>query len=119
MDFIDQIKAISQQIEKLKDQIQNEQATKTAFIMPFIQALGYNVFNPIEVAPEYAADVPGVKGEKVDYAIIKDNKPIILMECKSCNENLENPKHNSQLHRYFHVTDAKFSILTNGIIYRF
>jgi predicted type IV restriction endonuclease len=119
MDFIDQIKAIYQQIEKLKDQIQNEQATKTAFIMPFIQALGYNVFNPMEVAPEFTADVPGVKGEKVDYAIIKDNKPIILMECKSCNENLENPKHSSQLHRYFHVTDAKFSILTNGIIYRF
>lgn len=119
MDFIDQIKAISQQIEKLKTQIQNEQATKTAFIMPFIQALGYNVFNPIEVAPEFTADVPGVKGEKVDYAIIKDDKPIILMECKSCNESLGNPKHSSQLHRYFHVTDAKFSILTNGIIYRF
>lgn len=119
MDFIDQIKAISQQIEKLKAQIQNEQATKTAFIMPFIQALGYNVFNPMEVAPEFTADVPGVKGEKVDYAIIKDNKPIILMECKSCNENLEHPKHSSQLHRYFHVTEAKFSILTNGIIYRF
>lgn len=119
MDFIDQIKAISQQIEKLKAQIQNEQATKSAFIMPFIQALGYNVFNPIEVAPEFTTDVPGVKGEKVDYAIIKDDKPIILMECKSCNESLGNPKHSSQLHRYFHVTDAKFSILTNGIIYRF
>ncbi len=119
MDFIDQIKTISQQIEKLKAQIQNEQATKTAFIMPFIQALGYNVFNPMEVAPEFTADVPGVKGEKVDYAIIKDDQPIILMECKSCNENLEHPKHNSQLHRYFHVTEAKFSILTNGIIYRF
>ncbi|MGL4882363.1 MAG: type I restriction endonuclease [Waterburya sp.] len=119
MDFIDQIKTISQQIEKLKAQIQNEQATKAAFIMPFIQALGYNVFNPMEVAPEFTADVPGVKGEKVDYAIIKDDQPIILIECKSCNENLEHPKHSSQLHRYFHVTEAKFSILTNGIIYRF
>ncbi|MGL5875751.1 MAG: type I restriction endonuclease [Xenococcaceae cyanobacterium] len=119
MDFIDQIKAIFQQIEKIKAQIQNEQATKTAFIMPFIQALGYNVFNPMEVAPEFTADVPGLKGEKVDYAIIKDNKPIILMECKSCHENLENPKHSSQLHRYFNATDAKFGILTNGIIYRF
>jgi predicted type IV restriction endonuclease len=119
MDFIDQIKAISQQIEKIKAQIQNEEATKTAFIMPFIQALGYNVFNPMEVAPEFTADVPGLKGEKVDYAIIKDNKPIILMECKSCHENLENPKHSSQLHRYFNATDAKFAILTNGMIYRF
>jgi predicted type IV restriction endonuclease len=119
MDFIDQVKAISQQIEKLKPQIQNEQATKAAFIMPFIQSLGYNVFNPMEVAPEFTADVPGLKGEKVDYAIIKDGKPIILIECKSCNENLEHPKHGSQLYRYFSVTDTRFAILTNGIFYRF
>ena len=119
MDFIDQIKSISQQIQKLKEQIQTEEATKSAFIMPFIQALGYNVFNPLEVYPEFTADVPGLKGEKVDYAIIKDNKPIILIECKWCGQSLENPKHSSQLHRYFHATEAKFGILTNGIIYRF
>ena len=119
MDFIDQIKAISQQIQHLKTQIHNEQATKSAFIMPFIQALGYNVFNPVEVAPEFTADVAGLKGEKVDYAIMMDDQPIILIECKCCREDLEHPKHSSQLHRYFHVTDAKFSVLTNGIIYRF
>lgn len=119
MDFIDRIKAISQQVLKLKDQIQNEQATKAAFIMPFLQTLGYDVFNPMEVAHEFTADVPGLKGEKVDYAILMEDKPVILIECKSCNENLEHPKHNSQLHRYFHVTTAKFGILTNGIIYRF
>lgn len=119
MDFIDQIKTISQQIQKLKEQILTEEATKSAFVMPFINALGYNVFNPIEVCPEFTADVPGLKGEKVDYAIISDNKPIILIECKWCVEGLENPRHSSQLHRYFHATEAKFSILTNGIIYRF
>ena len=119
MDFIDQIKAISQQTQKFKEQILNEQATKSALIMPFIQALGYNVFNPVEVAPEFTADVIGLKGEKVDYAIIMNDQPIILIECKCCQEDLEHPKHSSQLHRYFHVTDAKFSVLTNGIIYRF
>lgn len=51
MDFIDQIKAISQQIQKLKEQILTEEATKSAFVMPFINALGYNVFNPIGFAP--------------------------------------------------------------------
>lgn len=119
MDFIDQIKAISQQIQKLKEQILTEEATKSAFVMPFINALGYNVFNPTEVCPEFTADVPGLKGEKVDYAIIKDNNPIILIECKWCGGSLENPKHSSQLHRYFHATEAKFGVLTNGIIYRF
>lgn len=119
MDFIDQIKAISQQIEKLKDQIQNEQATKSAFIMPFIQALGYNVFNPMEVAPEYTADLPGLKNDKVDYAIVDNGQPIIFIECKCCGESLESLKHSAQLRKYFHNTEAKFGILTNGILYRF
>ena len=119
MDFIDQVKTISQQIQKLKEQILTEEATKSAFVMPFINALGYNVFNPLEVCPEFTADVPGLKGEKVDYAIISDHQPIILIECKWCAESLENPRHSSQLHRYFHATEVKFSILTNGIIYRF
>jgi hypothetical protein len=119
MDFIDQIKGISQQIQKLREQILTEEATKNAFVMPFINALGYNVFNPMEVCPEFTADVPGLKGEKVDYAIIMDGNPIILIECKWCGGSLENPKHSSQLHRYFHATDAKFGVLTNGILYRF
>jgi len=119
MDFIDQIKAISQTIQKLQDSIQNEQATKTAFIMPFIQALGYNVFNPMEVHPEFTADIAGLKGEKVDYAIIIDNKPVILIECKHCHENINQLKHSSQLHRYFHATESKIGVLTNGINYRF
>lgn len=119
MDFIDQIKYISQQVLKLREQILTEEATKNAFVMPFINALGYNVFNPMEVCPEFTADVPGLKGEKVDYAIMMDGKPTILIECKWCNGSLENPKHSSQLHRYFHTTTAKFSILTNGILYRF
>ncbi len=119
MDFIDQIKGISQQIQKLREQILTEEATKNAFVMPFINALGYNVFNPMEVCPEFTADVPGLKGEKVDYAIIMDENPIILIECKWCGGSLENPKHSSQLHRYFHATEAKFGVLTNGILYRF
>jgi hypothetical protein len=119
MDFIDQIKGIVQQIQKLREQILTEEATKNAFVMPFINALGYNVFNPMEVCPEFTADVPGLKGEKVDYAIIMDGSPTILIECKWCGGSLENPRHSSQLHRYFHTTSAKFSILTNGIVYRF
>ncbi len=35
-------------------------------VMPFINALGYNVFDPLEVVPEYTADVGIKRGEKVD-----------------------------------------------------
>lgn len=114
---MDTIKQLSQRILSLKDSIQTEEATKTSFVLPFFQALGYDIFNPMEFCPEYTADVGVKKGEKVDYAIIINNEPIILIECKSCNETLD--KHGSQLFRYFSTSSAKFGILTNGIVYRF
>ena len=117
MDFKDEIKLFGDKVEKLKDQIQTEEATKNAFIMPFIKALGYDVFNPFEVMPEYVADIGIKKGEKVDYAVMKDGEPCILIECKHWGENLD--PHNSQLFRYFHTTSAKFGLLSNGIIFRF
>ncbi len=117
MDFIDQLKQFSKRVENMKDSIQTEEATKTAIIMPFFAMLGYDVFNPQEFVPEFTADVGIKKGEKVDYAIIKDGDPVILVECKSISENLD--RHDSQLFRYFGTTTAKFAVLTNGVIYRF
>ena len=117
MDFLDQIKQFAKRVETLKDSIQTEEATKTSIILPFFSMLGYDVFNPLEFVPEFVADVGIKKGEKVDYAIIKDNEPMVLIEVKATNKNLE--RHDSQLFRYFGTTKAKFAILTNGIIYRF
>lgn len=118
MDFIDQIRLLSNRVVAAKDIIQTEEATKNAMIMPFIQALGYNVFDPMEVTPELIADIGTKKGEKVDYAILKDGAPIIIFECKKAGGDL-NINHASQLFRYFHVTEARFAVLTNGLIYRF
>lgn len=117
MDLIDKLRRVSQRFVQLQDQVQTEEATKNAFVMPFISALGYDVFNPLEVVPEYIADVGVKKGEKVDYCILKDGEPIIIIECKHWKEKLE--PHKTQLHRYFHVTNGRFAILTNGIEYRF
>lgn len=117
MDFIDQVKQFSKRVESLKDGLSTEEATKTAIIMPFFSLLGYDVFNPEEFVPEYTADVGIKKGEKVDYAIMSEGLPVILIECKWIGEPLE--KHDSQLFRYFGTTKAKFAILTNGQYYRF
>lgn len=117
MEFQNKLKSLAERVIDVKENIQTEEATKNAFIMPFIQILGYDVFNPLEVVPEYTADMGIKKGEKVDYAIIQDDNPIILIECKHWKENLD--LHNSQLHRYFHATKARFGLLTNGLKYRF
>jgi len=115
--FPELIKSLSKRVQKIKDTIQTEEATKTSIIMPFFQALNYDVFNPEEFLPEFVADVGIKKGEKVDYAIMRNGEPLILIEAKSVQEQIN--KHDSQLFRYFGTTKAKFAILTNGIIYRF
>jgi hypothetical protein len=118
MDLIDQIKTLSARLSTTRTLIQTEEATKTAMVLPFIQLLGYNVFDPTEVTPELIADIGTKKGEKVDYAILRDGKPIMLVECKKCGGEL-NINHASQLFRYFHVTSARFGVLTNGLSYQF
>lgn len=118
VDFIDQVRVLSSRIANTKNIIQTEEATKNAMVMPFIQILGYNPFDPLEVTPELVADVGTKKGEKVDYAIHKDGKPIIIFECKKAGADL-NIGHTSQIFRYFHVTEARFGVLTNGLVYKF
>ena len=118
MSFDEKINALAEKISSLIDHLGTEEATKNALIMPFIAALGYDVFNPQEVIPEFVADHGTKKGEKVDYAIKQDNEIIILIECKHAKSNLSN-ENMSQLYRYFAVTKSRIAILTNGVNYLF
>lgn len=117
MDFKDSIIELSERIEKLRDNITTEEATKNAFIMPLIAALGYDVFNPLEVVPELDCDLIKKKGDKIDYAIVKDGSPILLIECKHWEQNLS--LHDTQLQKYFVASNSRFGVLTNGVEYRF
>jgi len=118
MNFNEKIMAIADRIPQIVDSLETEEATKNALVMPFIQALGYDIFNPQEVVPEFVADVGTKKGEKVDYAIKNNGEVIILIECKPASSNL-NDANISQLYRYFTTTNARIAILTNGVHYRF
>lgn len=118
MGFKEDMQRLSTQVAERKSHVVNEEMTKQVLIMPFIQALGFDIFNPLEVRPEYIADFGKKKGEKVDYAIFKDEAPAMFIEAKSVNEDLEN--HDAQLARYFNATPGvRIAILTNGIIYKF
>jgi len=118
MEFTEAIRSLSARVALHRETVQTEEATKTAMVMPFIHALGYNVFDPREVTPELIADVGTKKGEKVDYAIMRDGKPIMIFECKKAGADL-NINHAAQLFRYFSVTETRFGILTNGLTYQF
>ncbi|WP_229360290.1 type I restriction endonuclease [Ferrimonas sediminicola] len=119
MDFIERLEALAKKLEQVKETLATEEATKNALVMPFLHSvLGYDVFDPTEVIPEFTADTGTKKGEKVDYALMKDGEVQILIECKKYGEQLTS-KHASQLFRYFSVTRARLAILTNGAQYEF
>ena len=118
MDLATKLEELKKRTIEHREVLLTEEAAKNALVMPFIQALGYDVFNPSEVVPEFTADVGLKKGEKVDYAIRNGGKISILVECKPSSVAL-NVSHASQLFRYFSVADARLAILTNGVVYQF
>ncbi|WP_087130042.1 type I restriction endonuclease [Microbacterium esteraromaticum] len=119
MEFTERLSSLAVKVRNQAEAIGTEEATKNAFIMPFISSiLGYDVFDPLEVVPEFTADVGLKKGEKVDYAIMRDGEVQILIECKPSLGVLK-IEHASQLFRYFAVTNARIAVLTNGVQWHF
>nr|WP_137676789.1 type I restriction endonuclease [Parerythrobacter lutipelagi] len=118
MELEARLEALSDKAKKHREVLGTEEAAKTALVLPFLQALGFDVFNPSEVVPEFTCDVGTKKGEKVDYAIVLEGDVTMLIECKPTSQELS-LRHASQLYRYFGVTDAKFAILTNGADFKF
>lgn len=118
MDLATKLAELQKRTIEHREVLLTEEAAKTALVMPFIQALGYDVFNPSEVVPEFTADVGTKKGEKVDYAICDGGKVKILVECKPASTPLD-LNHASQLYRYFSVSDSRLAILTNGVVFHF
>ena len=120
MDFKDEILALGQKSKNYSKQLlgATEEATKTALIIPFIQILGYDTSNPFEVVPEFGAELGSYKDQRVDYGIVKDSKPIIIIECKKYGEPLD-AKKSAQLLAYFQGASVKVAVLTDGRFYQF
>jgi hypothetical protein len=118
MELETQLADLSKVVRDHREVLLTEEAAKNALVMPFLRALGYDVFNPGEVVPEFTCDVATKKGEKVDYAICNAGRLVMLIECKPANTELS-VKNAGQLYRYFSVTDARIAVLTNGVVYKF
>ena len=118
MDFIDEVRTRAARFAQKLEHLETEEATKTALVLPFIQMLGYNPFDPQEVLPEFDAGFGSKKDAKVDYALLQHGQPIILIEAKKYGFPLT-VESLGQLASYFAATNARFGVLTDGIIYRF
>lgn len=118
--FKDDFRTFRNKVQQYSDKFDTmtEEATKNAIIMPFLVLLGYDVFDPEEIIPEYTCDVAGKKGEKIDYVILHDGEPTVLIEAKRAGLKLQKQQQ-GQLYRYFSTNRCRLAVLTNGITYSF
>lgn len=97
-----------------------EESTKQALVLPMLDALGFDIWDPAEVCPEFEADFATKKSgqkEKVDIALLLNNAPYVFIEVKSVDSSLDG--HEGQLARYFNSTSSvTLGVLTNGIEWR-
>jgi predicted type IV restriction endonuclease len=117
MDFTARVREFAKECEERLPHLRNEEGTKVALVLPFLRLLGYDTTNPAEIVAEFTADIGTKKGERVDFAIKINGRPMVLLEVKSYGDELT--AHDTQLFRYLTATDAKFAILTDGIRYKF
>ena len=121
MGLSDDLRRLAEQVRKRQAHIHGEEATKNALILPFLGVLGYDVFDPTEVQPEYTSEMGKRRGgppEKVDYAIHLGAIPVMFVECKAAD--VEPNQHGGQLARYFNATPSvKVAVVTNGARYLF
>ncbi|WGD31538.1 type I restriction enzyme HsdR N-terminal domain-containing protein [Ancylobacter sp. WKF20] len=110
--------AFAERVQRVRGHIHNEEQTKVALVLPFISILGYDDRDPTEVAAEHAADFSDKYRNRVDYAVLKDLKPVIAVECKSVGNGRKDDR--GQLKAYFNASrTVKLGVLTDGIVYEF
>lgn len=113
-----EIEALAHRAIELSEYIASEEGSKTSLVLPMLGALGYDIFNPKQVAAELTADVGIKRGEKVDYALMAAGKPKLIIECKKIGDPLGKAAI-SQLFRYYTALRVRFGVLTDGITYQF
>lgn len=118
-DFILRLKNHIDHVKKVGEHCSTEETTKQALILPLLDILGFNPYDPTKVLAEFAADFPGVKAtERVDYALYCNGQPVMFIEAKSYSSNLTN--HAPQLSRYFNSSlGVTIGAITNGREWRF
>lgn len=117
-DFRASLVSFAERIQRVREHVKNEEATKVSLILSFIGLLGYDILDPTEVAAEHASDFSEKYKNRVDYAILRDLKPVIAVECKCLGNGKKDDR--GQLKAYFNASKTvKLGILTDGVLYEF
>ena len=112
----ERLESFATRAKRVEPACDNEEQTKVSLINPYLEILGYDVRDPAVCRLEYEADI-GAGRERVDYAIMRDGRPLMLIEAKAATESLP-PEAPPQLQRYFVSKNVEFAALTNGVVWQ-
>jgi predicted transport protein len=108
------IENLRMKLDKHRKDDLKEYPTRTIFVDPLLQALGWDVRDPDEVELEY----PTIDGKSVDYAPKINRKPVLFIEAKPLNDPLTDVKSITQVVGYAANAGVEWCILTNGVTYK-
>jgi len=108
------IEDLRMKLDKHRKDDLKEYPTRTIFIDPLLQALGWDVRDPDEVELEYST----IDGKSVDYAPKINRKPVLFIEAKPLNDPLTDVKAITQVVGYAANAGVEWCILTNGVTYK-
>lgn len=115
--LLEKLSAFAARARRVAPKCDSEEGTKVALINPYLEILGYDIRDPDVCSFEFESDI-GKAGEKVDYALMRDGRPSILIEAKAASVTLTNATTPRQLQRYFMSERANFAAFTNGVIWQ-
>ncbi|MFB6231855.1 MAG: hypothetical protein ABEL04_11940 [Salinibacter sp.] len=118
MSFSDEIAGFQSSAKEQLHALNTQEKTQNALLFPFLEILGYEVFDVREVEPGFTIDTEDGNAEQADYAIKRDGAPVMLFHCEEAGTGLGSCDPDS-LHRPLRASDAQVGVLTNGIVYRF
>ncbi|NMC29818.1 MAG: hypothetical protein GYA45_07090 [Pelolinea sp.] len=104
--------SLSEQIERIQELLEkgnfpNEASISQGIVLPILQEVGWNIYDPRFVIPEYS-----VSGRRVDFALLdRRERPVIFIEVKMLG-NIEDAE--EQLFSYAFHQGVPFLILTDG-----
>ena len=113
-ELLEKLETHAVRVRSIREYCSNEEQTKVSLINPYLEHLGFDVRDPRYVQLEYRSDI-GSGTERVDYALLKNGKPALLIEAKPATTILpsEAPV---QLRRYaMAIPELRYCAVTNGV----
>jgi predicted type IV restriction endonuclease len=96
---------------KLEKGFTNEAAVSQGAVLPILQACGWNTHDTDEVSPQYGTQ----DNQRVDYALLRGDKPLIFIEVKHRLDNDRSlDKGIEQVLNYAYKEGVPVAVLTDG-----